>query len=545
MKKILLINFRKNGDIFNSLKLVNSLEINNSNAKVSTLGYEEFRSAFNVLKTRGQAHFINRKKIETYFKNRIYSDALAINQFMNDITPVLEQEWDQVINFSNDQTGTLISSIIKSRNSKCEVIGLTKSTSGQVVYSDEWMRVLNDITTMNTSTPFNYLDCFYNALKIKSSSALDSIVTVADNNQIAFKNFQALRSNIGPDYKALVGIQINSSSVDKNIPLETINTLIQEMINDTCYFPVLLIAPIKEEQEMAESINKSFGGSLTIVESDFIAAPSVLVNLDAVITPDTSIKHLCDLLDLPVVEFASAHSPPFKMWTTNTSSVVIRTTRATDSYSKSELTSAILNSLAYIAGDIMAKDLVIGNAFSAYLPIKDKSGLHYKNCAGIKNEIEDSSRTFSRFFFLLRNNQESDTRVLKEIFDNVGRPIFNKWAQAEKERMTSAMRTLLSCIRNLAASRENPKSHKSLVESIDVFLEVSTWESLSAIPAVIFKSRFENLNQASPMACLEDALFSAKKDFQLLFDSISQCDDYFLTKSPSYLAKQGNTNELN
>ena len=545
MRNILVINFRKNGDIFNSLKLINSVEINDTNRAVSTLGYEEFRSAFRVLKTRGTNYFINRKKIETYFKNRIYSDALAINQFMEDINPVLSTKWDEVINFSNDQTGTLLTSIIKTLNPSCKITGLSLSVTGQVVYSDEWVRVLNDVTTMPMTTPINYLDCFYNALNIKSSSALDSVATVPENNQIAFKNFQALRSSIGPDYKALVGIQLMSSSVEKNIPIETINSLIQEMVNDTCYFPVLLIAPLKEEQELAEAINRSFGGSLTIVESDFIAAPSVLVNLDAVITPDTSIKHLCDLLDLPIVEFASAESPAFKMWTTNTSSLVVRTTRESGNYSNSDLTSALLNSLAYITGDIMAKDLVISNAFSTYIPIKDRSGLHYKNCSGIKNEVEDCSRTFSRYFFLLRNAQESDTRLLKEIFDNVGRPIFNKWAHSEKEKMTAAMRTLLSCIRNLASSRENPKAYKALVESIDVFMAVATWNNLASIPAVIFKSRFENLNQTSPMAQLEEALFSAKKDFQLLFDSIAHCDEYFLTKSPSYLAKQGSTNELN
>ncbi|GAB4014725.1 MAG: hypothetical protein Fur0010_13120 [Bdellovibrio sp.] len=535
MTNILLVNFRKNGDIFHSFKFAGNIERTVSNSKLSTLAFREFEKSFHILKCSGDKFFIDRKKIQTFFKNRLYSDSLAINQFTSDLEKCLDTGWDIVINSSNDEVGVHMTSLLKQLNPNAKIIGLSLTRNSQIDFGDNWSRVLNEVTTSVIPTPVGYLDCFNAMLNQKHSSVIDSISTVAENNQTAFKNFQQLRGNIGNTFKNLIGIQLLSSSLEKNIPEDVIINIIAEMIDNTNSFPVLLIAPLKNEQELAEKINSRFDGTLTIVECDFIAAPSVLMNLDAVITPDTSIKHLCDLVDVPVVEYAGVQSPPFKMWSTNSNSIIVRNHRSTETTDHDELTQILLQALSYVTGDLSARDISISSSISIYLPIRDRIGIFYKTISGPNTQEEDCTRTIGRYYLGQRLLGQPDNRLFKELYECVGRPAFNKWASTQKESMTENMRLLLSCIRNIGKSKENPKNMKALIESIDAFIATSESSSISAIPALMFRSHFENCpDGVNPLNNAEWALFEAKKDFQVLFEAISRCDQYFLQSAPHY-----------
>lgn len=535
MKNVLVVNFRKYGDIFNAYKFTGNIERQVENARVSTIGFKEFEQAFKLFKIKGDCFLVDRKLIQTYFKNRIYSDALAINEFMNSIEACIEQKWDLVINASNDEVGINFCSFLKHSNPNVEIVGNHFANNKTMVFSDIWSRTLNEITTSMKVSPINYIECFNQSLSLKPNSVVDLVNTVPENNQIAFKNFQQLRSTIGNGYKFLAGIQLKSSTAEKDIPTETIVQLIDGLINQTNIFPVLLIAPIKEEQEAAEQINKSFADQLTIVETDFIASPSVLINLDTIITPDTSIKHLCDLLDVPVVEYAGIESPRFKMWTTNPNSIVVNSLRSNKEVDHAQLGDLLISACNYTVGELSAKDLPNMASFLTFLPLRDKLGIYYKNITGPVSHEDECTRAISRYFLAKHYLGVSDNKLLKELNEVVARPSFNKWASSQKEIMTNNMRTLLSCIRTLGKAKENSKNIGMLIESIDSFIATCEEGGLSAIPALYFRSRFENCpKDEDPMTNTERALFEAKKDFQALFDSISQFDQYFLQTAPLY-----------
>ena len=159
-------------------------------------------------------------------------------------------------------------------------------------------------------TPYSFNDC---AHKIAGVEIKNERSTIIKSNKIhdrtAINNLDRLRSLKSQDANrvSIIGIQVSSASIVKEIPEDTLIETIRLINSSETMIPILLTAPTEEEKKKASRINKEFENKLVSVEADFIALPSVLKNIDLLLTPDTSIKHLADLLDHHVGEQLAAH----------------------------------------------------------------------------------------------------------------------------------------------------------------------------------------------------------------------------------------------
>jgi ADP-heptose:LPS heptosyltransferase len=82
MKKILIINLRRLGDVFSTAHLINSLTANGEN-QVSLLSYKESSKASNILKNVSNVFEIDRKELITLKTNKLFSDGFAFEQLFN------------------------------------------------------------------------------------------------------------------------------------------------------------------------------------------------------------------------------------------------------------------------------------------------------------------------------------------------------------------------------------------------------------------------------------------------------------------------------
>ena len=87
MKKVLIINLRRLGDVFSTAHLINSLTANGEN-QVSLLTYKESAKASENLKNVTNLFEIDRKEIITLKTNKLFSDGFALEQLYQQLSGI-------------------------------------------------------------------------------------------------------------------------------------------------------------------------------------------------------------------------------------------------------------------------------------------------------------------------------------------------------------------------------------------------------------------------------------------------------------------------
>jgi ADP-heptose:LPS heptosyltransferase len=520
-KKILIVNLKRAGDIFSMGHTINGIKATDS-TRVSVVVFGEFKTTTEILKGIEKTYCIDRKQIQTIFKNRIYNDAFALDQFHEQIAPILTEKWDQIVNYSNDLASTNLSNFIAAHTGG-EVIGVSFNSEGNVQSSNLWSRVINDVLPGTGTTPISLGEAYLKLTNAAWVNDSNSVQTRSDNNENAFKNFQAIRAQF-PNHASvrLVGIQLKSSSETKDIPTEAIIGTIEFLLDSYGYVPVLLAAPTESERQYANQLNERFNQSLVTVESDFIALPSVLNNLDAVITPDTSIKHLCDLQDIPVVEVSRGASPHFKQWTRNINSIVIAETNDGATISAEQ----IYLGLEFIFGKITASDLDMPEGIRAYQPVNDSIGALYAPLANTEPTIQTADRLAARCFLMKLSGEGIDPKTAS-VFSNATRHGLNTWVATQKVLLTDFSREVLGTIRTVYSFAEGkPLANQVLshLEKLIAFAEVS---GPISIAAKLFRAEVENPSKESEESSaqfLERQLFALKNNIQLIIDTVAELE---------------------
>jgi len=106
------------------LTLINSLTADQETS-VSLLVYGDSKAAANNLKNVAHQYVIDRKEIITLKTNKLFSDGFALEQLFITMAAIKSQQWDEIINFSNDMVGAYLTSYLKSSSKKSSVYTLT------------------------------------------------------------------------------------------------------------------------------------------------------------------------------------------------------------------------------------------------------------------------------------------------------------------------------------------------------------------------------------------------------------------------------------
>ena len=110
----------------------------------------------------------------------------------------------------------------------------------------------------------------------------------------------------------IIGISVFSSHPEKSIKEQKAIDIINDIQKEKDLIPIIVHAPSPGEKEIVQSITASVKEKIVTIECDLIAAVSVIKCLDILITPDTALKHIADLVCTPSVEISLAEAPLFK-----------------------------------------------------------------------------------------------------------------------------------------------------------------------------------------------------------------------------------------
>ena len=551
MDKILLINLKKFGDIFQSAHLINSIKNLSPDTHIDILCFDESAKAARTLLGVNKVHTINRKKIISFYKNNIYSDGLAFNQIHETLETILDERYARIINYSNDTVSTYLSSYI-SNVTESEVFGIKFNSKNSVVHSNTHAIVLNDVLTTSVYTPLNFNDTYHflcglennhsNGVKIKSNSAHD---------QTAATNFDRLRATKQPENGDVfvVGIQITSASETKNIPEGVLLDTIQTYQDSENIIPILLNAPNDEERELIKKINSAFDQQIVSVEADFIALPSVLKGIDLLLTPDTSVKHVADLVNTPCLEISLGEAPFLKQGTINPKSAIISRPsnlrifkegvedKEQVIFSNHNLRPELIfhSTLALLGIDSsleVEEDLDSG--FCLYRPYPLSTGITYLPVSGPYSDEYELKRTLSRAVTLrLANTNEADTTEFSELYELIyqkfDRRVISRVINQEKLALSDLTKDLLSTLRGLIQTQEDRRKVHYFVEALEKLIARCFDKNLSALPTTFFRAKIESLNATSlneNFKEVEALLYELKSNLQNCFAVFKEVEGY-------------------
>ena len=532
MKKILIINLRRLGDVFSTAHLINSLTANGEN-QVSLLTYKESSKASHLLKNVNNVFEIDRKELITLKTNKLFSDGFAFEQLFNQLSPIKKQEWDQIINYSNDVVGAYLSSYLK--NSCKQVIGVHYNAQRNVVMQNEWELLFNDVLPVVKYAPIHFVDCYH---KMAGSTLVkdgEKLNTNPKYNEMAFNSINAVRkahSSIEGQCKA-IGIQLKTADASKDIPEATLHELVDLIRSHEELIPFLLIAPNDDERRMAENFNNAHNNEVVVVEADLQAMASVLMNLDMLITPCTAIKHIADLTETPVLEVSLGHAPFLKQGSYSKESLIL-----TDVISNREFTKANAPSQTSITAlDIMSCMLYtltrsksikprLSNNVTLYQSSFDQMGIRYTPIAGTVNTKIEIHRLMSRQLINTWFEQNPDMHICRDVC-NLDLHAATEWTNTEKAVVTNVMKDILGTLRSLLQSSESKKSSKDFIMNLGKLISHIQSESLVQIPVSMFKSKIEAINVKTfeeNTKEVEMLLYELKSDMQKILQCLQELE---------------------
>jgi len=527
MKKTLVVNLRRFGDIYSSAHLINSMA-QKGEYEVSLLVYKEFEKA--ALNIEGVSHIytIDRKRVITLTKSEIFNNGYALEELEKELSPIMSQEWDQSINYSNDRVSTHIASTLNSK----ERIGLHFTNKMKNQYNSDWGMLLNEVITEMEFSPVHFNDIYHNMLGLDYNRENLRLKTSANHNENAFKNINFLRNAEEGKVKKIVGIQLFTSEESKNIPEKTIIEVI-EKLHERDIVTMLLIAPTEDEKERAQIINDHFEGRLVSVESDFHALTSVVINLDALITPDTAIKHLSDLVETPCLEVSLGASPFLKQGSIGEQSLILSRVLEDRTFSKNDLhddlrADDIVNSTLLLLGLKSFKNTEIGSNYTLYRPYRDALGTSYFAIKGDLNTELEVQRLALRMYLAKTLNQ-SEENTFCEMIQEIKGEHFKRWMTNEKEAVTNITKDLLGAIRSLIQISEGANQSKNFINSLGHLISHCEDSTMTMVPSLFLRARLESIVSnkiEDSVKEVEAQLYKMKNELQKVYEVLRTIEEY-------------------
>lgn len=531
MNKILIINLKRFGDIFQTAHLIQTLRESKPGSEFHLLCYQESVRAVKVLKGIAKIHTIDRQKVTAYYRNSIYSDGLSMNEFQKTIGAISREGFQEVLNYSNDKVSTYLTSYFRGLGAAPRGISFTSKQTIQ--YSNPFALILNDVLTQFPYTPYNFNDCYHqiNEEFYKSERGKKSIIKSSKvHDETAKNNLDRLRSMKSNDSQSvsIIGIQLAASSKEKSIPEEKLIETIRLINSHPKMFPILLTAPSVKEKEIASRINEEFGNRLVSVEADFIALPSVLKNTDLLLTPDTSVKHMADLLETPSLEISLGPAPFLKQGSILKGSGIIsepaqlrvfkENTEASEITTERNNTldpSFVFESIKLLLGLEDANP--VSETHSLYTPKGVVDGTWYMPIAGAFDSGFEVKRALGRAAIQKIVSGIIDENMVEMVLSGLNRRDVQAAIEEEKAGVSLVTKDLLSTLRGLIQTQENKQKASAFVENLERLLSRCFEARLAAIPTLVFRAKIESLISSSMeenFKEVEGLLYNLKDDLQ-------------------------------
>jgi ADP-heptose:LPS heptosyltransferase len=478
MENILIINLDETSSLFSMGRLVKGLSIKNPESKIGLLVLEEELNAAGLIPGVDEIFPIKTSEIQEYLKSELFSDALAINSFMETIAKVEEKNWDNIVNFGNDEVGKYLSSYFSLKYPDAKFTGVKFSEENNPIPVGKW-HILANVLKEYSYYPLNDLEIVH--LSSKAPISLSSRPSNEKKDDIK------------------VGIQIPRRTDDKNLPFKTLIELIDTLKTDLNYFPILLFDPRDSNDEYAGKINRYFDNELEIISTNYLNLTKIIPLLDTLITSSKSLKNLAQQIGIPVIEAIGEKDHLDSTWAPGKKDLTVL---GKDRLRGEDLYNVLTRQFKLLDPEV-----------KLFASLKDSLGAWAYQLHGYREPARDIAVLMSRYLIGKIYLNISETEIFEEILENFGKELA-EWQDREKEVLCEVSRIILNSLRLIKQITENPDKVKEFVESIDGLLKYAKTGNLVSIPLLNFKYQTELISTETDLYLFERIIFDLKEGVQ-------------------------------
>ncbi len=502
MQNILIINLDDTNSILSTGSLINSLRGYFPAAKLSYLTYDDEKQFAKTLPALDSFFQIEKKKIKTYLKGKIYPDALAINSLEHTLSNICLTNWDSIIHTGRSNEGAIVSSYLTSRQGSLNFHGLKMGPAHNLVPSNEWF------LTQESLKNYKYIP-------------LNSIEFLHLGNNLFFEP-QIPRKNSA---QKKIGIHLPSNPEEEFLPFQTLIELIESIRMSDRYIPILLVDFLDINKEYFTKLNRYFNYELEIIYPNFENIRKIFSLLDLLVSGKSRLKYIAQSEGTSIIEITDhledaligPHNLILKKG--------LNRIKGTD----------IFNSLE---GNFFDTS---GN-FQTFSCVQDRIGYRPLRLYGSFSLSEEINRLMGRYLIGALFLQERDETILSEISELPQKEASN-WLSQEKEKANEISGKLLNTLRLLNLINESNSYKNDFIISLEELLSFANVECLDSIPLLMFKYKIENSSNQE-LKDFENHLFALKDQIQVVLSSLRDLENLLWNRKKESLIKKAFANRI-
>ncbi len=523
-KNVLFIHFKRYGDLLMLSSVLESYRHAHQDCSLHLLVFEEFAHAAEIIKRVDKVHLFNRQHFNFLKKNHLINKSYLLNDLHSYLESFKEYHFQEIINLSFDQLSMSIISYLSPPSFK----GISFDEEFNPKFSNQWAFLFNEIGTQDYASGLHLVDWHHLILEVPyhrlDTSQMIPVKTNPSYNQLAFEQMSSIRKTESSRGKNsyLIGLYLSGSKKEKTLPVSTIARLIQLIIENNLGIPLLLIAPLEKEKKLANEIIALTKEHLITIEMDFISAPSILFNLDLLVTPDTAIKHLAVLTETSMIEISQGMPLLCKHGGRVKGSLIVSKMASMERNKSIESITALdlFQIILLKQKKITLKELKLSRQTTLYQAEEDSLGVFYHYLTGNRNSDYELSQNLSRSLLKAIYFHQFSNSSLHRVLDNFERSEISHWLDFEKECLTLTIKVLLKTL-ELNRASQGPVVNTATEEQLVMINRLASWPMLLGIPLKVFSAKWANCKEKSSSA-LEKHLLELKNNIQIYTQLITQ-----------------------
>lgn len=527
MKNILILNLGTTNDLLSSAHLIGAIKTSDSNTNIEIVTAKENQDIANIINNVSKVHFLDTQLIKNVLENKLYSDAFAINEFMSVINPLTEGNWDKVINYSNDNVSSYLISALNAENK----VGTYINDIGAPRHTGQWSIYQNFVASNLMRQSIDKITIRNHMVGLPVYSDIEKIKNSADYSMVAGQNFSRIRKMNGSPATFVIGINLESGYDDYSMELDTLTDLIEAMEESTDYKPVLLLNGKNYQRQLANDLNKQFNNNLISINIETIALPSVMANLDALISTSSDQLTIADTMDVKSIELRDFSGKTYTPTVFNSGNYTI--------YAKEERT--LSSDILLALNEEFGTELPINYMSSenpVYKSVQDDYGSFFTQIRGNINIQKELRYHIERSFFFQAMGYAKNEELFSHIRENTEGEHLTKFITTLKSELTSTVKILLATLRSLKSVRNSQSNLDSFVSYLDTLITIGKEDSIVSSIIRNFEGRIENIeadNIDTNIKSIETNLFQLKSELQALTNIMA---DLFEVDSSRSIVKE-------
>ncbi|MBT6325294.1 MAG: hypothetical protein HOJ35_04955 [Bdellovibrionales bacterium] len=195
---------------------------------------------------------LDHQNIKKLSKSKIFNTGYALNLLFDELYEVSKKNWNYIYNFSDDRLSLYISSFVASKNNT-KILGISMDRNSKC-YSSLWSSFLDSQINTKVKHYFNYSSLLIDITKKESDQD-------CKNEKHYFDLFLGIKKELSDDQHKkvnLVGIFINETSLGNNQSLHELNQVVQDLLCNSSYYPVLIYPSFLTKSYLKKNIKDSF-----------------------------------------------------------------------------------------------------------------------------------------------------------------------------------------------------------------------------------------------------------------------------------------------